>query len=183
MKKETKNNIVNLILFQTGWMACVAGAVYIDPLTGVVYGVAFLVFHLINHHQRSNEISFIVFVALIGYLIDSQLVNYGFFEYYEHEDWLVAPLWIASLWAIFSTTIGRSLSWLSSHYVLAALLGAVFGPVAYYSAAEIGAVTILKNNQGLYFQSFIWACMMPLMFWLYQFLNQQDPSLQKGETI
>jgi len=181
MEQKTMSNIENIILFQAGWLACVLGALYVSPVAGVIYAFCFIAYHLYLHKQPLNELVFILLITVVGYLIDSQLVRYGYFDYYDHQDWVMAPLWIAALWAMFSTTIGRSLSWLSNRLAIAVMLGAIFGPVAYYSAAEIGAVSVLKNNQGLYVQSLIWAVMMPVMFRLYEFTKNADLSLLKGK--
>jgi Protein of unknown function (DUF2878) len=40
----------------------------------------------------------------------------------------------------FATTFHTSLSWLSSRYFLAAIFGAVGGPVGYYAGAQLGAL-------------------------------------------
>jgi hypothetical protein len=53
--------------------------------------------------------------------------------------WL-APVWIIAMWAGFATLLHVALRWLLPHRWLAALLGAVGGPLAYYAGMRLGAV-------------------------------------------
>lgn len=53
---------------------------------------------------------------------------------------LLAPLWLLGLWLVFATTLGSSLSRLSSRPRLATVLGTNFGPVNYYAAFNPGAL-------------------------------------------
>jgi hypothetical protein len=58
----------------------------------------------------------------------------------RHPPWL-SPPWMAALWPNFVTTLHTSLGWLAGRYRLAALLGAVGGPLSYYAGARLGALT------------------------------------------
>ncbi len=163
--------IVNFALFQLGWFTCVLGGANTLPMIGVGYALLFLLIHATWQGNAVREFSFITLVALFGFGIDSLLVTLGYFSYTSAIGHSFAPFWIAALWAMFAATIGHSMAWLSSRPILSSLLGAVFGPVAYFSASKFGADTLLEGGQGLYLQAIVWSTMMPSMYFLYQVIN------------
>ena len=86
-----------------------------------------------------------------------------------------APMWLVSLWMLFAITINHSLGWLKERYLLAALMGFVFGPVAYYGGSKLGAITMpveLGLNTTIIFSGIIWAFVMPLLLVISRTLNQ-----------
>ena len=163
--------IINFILFQVGWLACVLSASAGMSEIGLIYALAFIILHTSLSRRVLTEVVFIVLVTCFGFVIDSWLVFAGYFSYVNSAESMTAPMWIAALWAMFSTTIGYSLNWLSSRYLLAAALGFIFGPLAYYGASKLGAVNLPDGNMGLYFQALIWAVMLPAMFAFYNMLQ------------
>jgi hypothetical protein len=53
----------------------------------------------------------------------------------------LAPGWILGIWMAFALTLNHSLAFLKRRYALAALLGGIGGPLAYWSASHgFGAV-------------------------------------------
>ena len=47
-----------------------------------------------------------------------------------------------SLWAAFATTLNHSLRWVARRPLIATLLGAIGGPLAYLAGAKLGAMHI-----------------------------------------
>lgn len=166
-------NAINFVLFQIGWFACVLGAANDLHFLGVIVSFTVVAIHLYRSVNFLHEAAFIAAIALLGFAIDSGLVVTGYFSYENAVLDQYAPMWIAALWALFATTIGHSMSWLFQRRVWATILGAIFGPLAYYSASKLGAVNLLQDGNGLYLQSLVWAILMPLMLSLYGSLIQQ----------
>ena len=98
---------------------------------------------------------------------------------------MVVPFWMVALWINLAATINFSLSWLKTRYVVASLLGAIAGPLAYSAGAMIGAITI-NSIDALIIISIMWAVAMPLLFWIstlitygkkvesYMFINETE---------
>ena len=63
---------------------------------------------------------------------------------YQNHGWsdALVPVWILALWCAFASTLNVSLVWLQGRYLMAILLGAIAGPIAYLGAERIGAVTL-----------------------------------------
>jgi len=135
--------LLNMIALQVGWFSCVLGAAHGYPWLGppVVFGL--IVLHMILSKPRSLEFFLVMSAIAVGLILDSLLVVAGAFS----PKRLVLPsplttIWMLALWANFATTLNVSLRRLQEHAYVAAALGAVFGPLAYYSGARFGAADI-----------------------------------------
>ncbi len=136
--------VVNFVLFQLGWLVSVVGAARGYPAAGMVYAIAWATMH---HWQirngRFNELLLVLAGAALGFVVDSLLVLGGVIAFPVHAS-LGSPstVWMVSLWVMFAMTLRHSLGWLRGRYLPAALLGAVFGPLAYWAGSRIGAIYI-----------------------------------------
>ena len=74
-----------------------------------------------------------------------------------------APYWMVMLWAVFATTLNVSLRWLRARPGLAALFGAIGGPIAYYSGAKLGALELAAAGAALVAIAIGWALLTPLL--------------------
>jgi hypothetical protein len=65
------------------------------------------------------------------------------------------------MWMLFATTFNVSFRWLQSRIALAGVMGAIFGPVSYYSGAKIGAVTLIDPMAAMIALTVSWGLMLP----------------------
>jgi len=127
-----KKTLINLALFQLGWLVCVLG--------GNAYAVAFTLIALFLHRwllvENPREWLLIAGIVLGGCLWDAALARSGVIRY---GDDLVAgiPLWLVCLWVLFATTFMHSLLWLRRYLWLAAVLAAVLGPASYWFGSNL----------------------------------------------
>jgi hypothetical protein len=104
-----------------------------------------LLWHLRAAVRPGREVLLLVAAGVLGLVLDSALVLAGRLAFAEGV--LVpglAPYWMVTLWVLFATTFNRSLRWLRGLLPLAALLGAVGGPLAYLAGARLGAAEVLE---------------------------------------
>ena len=155
---------VNFLLFQIGWFACVAGAgwglawlgpAFLPLVTGVYFATA--------THRRGAAV-LVVGVALVGGLADGVAAHLGYLSFPD-TPWAVGPLplWMLSLWAMFATTLDRSMGWIRRFPVLAAALGAVAGPLAYAGGERLGALQL--GDQAYLWLAIEWGVLMPASAW------------------
>lgn len=155
----------NFVAFQIGWFACVLGAAYGRPWLGPVVVSMLLAIHIRNVPDRWAAFCLVLVVALIGFVVDSLLGYVGLLLYRDSllVLWLCPP-WLLALWLIFATTLQHSLSWLVGRYGLAALLGAVFGPVSYYAGQQLGALQLGGSVPvTVSILAAVWATLLPLL--------------------
>lgn len=155
---------VNLAASEAGWFACVSGAANGMPWIGPVVVLALVAMHLRLSKRPGPEIRLMLSAVLIGLVADSLLVVSGLVSY-PAGTFIegLAPYWILAMWALFATTLNVSMKWLRNRNILAAALGAVCGPLAYFAGEKLGAITFNQPVLGLVALAVIWAAAMPLL--------------------
>jgi hypothetical protein len=78
----------------------------------------------------------------------------------------LSPPWMICLWLNFAATLNVSMAWLRGRYLVAAVFGAIGGPLAYYSGARLGATEALPTTGGMLLLAIGWGLMTPLLVWL-----------------
>lgn len=130
---------VNFIAYQLAWFAVVAAAAHGRPWIAVMPAGAFIAVQMALSRRRALDLRLLGVAACLGIVIDGALSAAGWLSYAAPAPALPpggAPLWIIGLWASFSLTLTRSLAWLCGHPLWALALGALGGPLAYWSAAR-----------------------------------------------
>ena len=88
------------------------------------------------------------------------------FELISYKDTIspfpIAPVWILSMWLLFSITIKHSLSWLNSYKIGQVTLGLIGGPLAYIAGEKLGAVSL--HDTSVFFLAIGWAVITPALF-------------------
>jgi hypothetical protein len=158
------NMLINILVYQLCWFACILGGANGMPLLGVAMVMLAGAYHLFNAPVPRSEFLLMVIVAVIGGAWDSLLVAMGWLVYPSGT--LVAgtaPYWMVALWAAFAMTFNVSLRWFKQHLALAALFGAVGGPLAYLAGEGLGGVVFTSYPAGLGALALGWTLLMPLM--------------------
>lgn len=153
--------VVNALLFNIGWAACVLLRDHIALLVAL----CIVLFHLIAVTRLRREWLFIAAVAVLGLAVDRALLESGLLLPVAAE--VSAVLWMGALWPMLATTLNHSLAMLKYRILLAALVGAVAGPFAYWTAVRLGAA-----EAGFTLPVFVlslallWALILPLLYLL-----------------
>lgn len=136
--------LFQFIAFDFAWFAAVWGGTHDWPWVGSLPAVAIAVFHLLlNRHAFWKEAKLIIAILLFGVLLETGLMGAGLIRYAGMAPGQVLPpVWIWALWLGFATLPTGSLTWLQGRGVLQMALGAVFGPLAYWTGAKMGAATL-----------------------------------------
>ena len=169
--------VVNFLTFQIAWFACVLGAAYGVPLVGTATVIAAAALHLALSSAPRNEFALLAVVTLIGAVWDSAIVAQGLMTY-PHGTFAagLAPHWIIAMWTLFATTLNVSMAWLKGRPLVASLLGAVGGPLAYFAGYRLGAVEMSDPMLALGLQAAGWAVLMPLLALLAARLDGVTPA-------
>ncbi len=156
--------IVNIILFQIGWFACVLGAARGWAAAGSLLAVMIAGAHLACAKRPRVELQLLLLAVSLGFAWDSAVTAMGLMQFTSGGTISgFAPYWIAAMWLSFATTLNVSLRWLRGREWLAALLGGVGGPLAYFAGAKLGALSFPQPLLGLAAQALGWALLMPLL--------------------
>ncbi len=129
----------------------------------IVWGGLILVFHGMFFVEKKSEWTFIAVVALLGFVLDSTLAALDILIF-DTASLGYIPAWLLCLWVMFASTLNHSLAWLQSRLVLAALLGAIFGPVSYFSGTKLAPVMLAEPVFiSIFTISLCWALLLPLL--------------------
>ena len=127
-----KKILINLALFQIGWLVCVIG--------GNSYALVFTLIALLLHNwlvlSNRSEWKLIAIVVSAGCLWDMTMAYTGVISYAD-ADLFGIPLWLLCLWLLFATTFMHGLFWLHRHLALAVVFAAVLGPASYWLGSRV----------------------------------------------
>lgn len=154
----------NIVFFQIGWFSCVLSAAAHRPWIGLLVAIAVVVTHVLRAPMPKMELTLVGLTLAIGLVFDSILVWQGWLIYSSGillQN--VAPYWIVSLWVLFATLLNVSLRWMRGRWLIAALLGALGGPAAYYGGLRFGALEFGNMQAGLTALAVGWAVLTPLL--------------------
>lgn len=120
-------------------------------------------------------------VGMLGTTIDTIKKDSGLLQYAPGTPDVaaLAPTWIIALWLLLACTFRSSLGWLGKRYVLAALLGAVSGPLSYLAGARCGAIKFSHNIPiSLVILALVWGIVLPTLAWLSLVIYPEPSSIQ-----
>lgn len=134
---------LNFLGYEAVWFAAVVGAAHDLAWPGVLAFVLFACWQCGVSRQRRTELKLMLLAVICGLVIDGSLAASGLVSYaVPHLSWPPggAPLWILALWGAFALTLMHCLRYLQKNLAVAALLGAVGGPVTYWCAGRAWGV-------------------------------------------
>jgi len=166
---------VNVVGVNLGWFACVLGAAHGIHWLGPASAAGLLAVHLALNRPWHTELAVAMVGGAFGFVFDSLLIAAGA---YEAERWLLPPpltaVWLVALWVNFALVLNVALGWLQGRWVLAAGLGLVGGPAAYYSGQRLGAVHLASPMwRSLLALGVAWAIAIPLLLWVARALRRR----------
>ncbi len=139
---------------------------------GALANVVVLALHLAFSHHLSREVLRAAAALSLGVVVELIDQHLGWVEA-KQATWF-PPWWLLSLWPVFASAMmrGQALEWLTRRPVLAAVLGAVAGPLSYSGGARLGALE-LHGVRSLVTIGVCWAVAMPLLTWLARALEPE----------
>jgi hypothetical protein len=135
-------SLLNFGLFQAVWFVTVLGAARGDAWIGPVAVLFFAAVHLAMVHDRGRELAYMVAIGLTGTALDSMLMALGVTGYAATPaSWpaFLVPPWITGCWIAFAMLPRFSLAWAARWPLVAAVFGAVGGPLSFYAGLRFGA--------------------------------------------
>jgi hypothetical protein len=134
-------NLYNFVAYQLAWFAVILGAAHGHAWLGTAVASLVTIAHLWIRRDPL-DLKLIGVAAVTGLVLDSALAASGQVHFASAGDLPIAPFWMLALWISFATTLNHSLRWLMRRPAVAAMTGAVFGPLAYLAGAKLGALAL-----------------------------------------
>ena len=159
----SKPIVINFLLFQVGWFACVLGGAYAQPLLGSLIVMAVIAYHLYQAEKVKQEINLLILALVIGFVFESLMTNMGLAKYSIGQFHpAIAPYWMIMMWPLFATTLNVSMRWLKGlPLFLVAIIGGSLAPLAYLAGNKLGAVEYDNTFISLSVIALAWAVLFP----------------------
>lgn len=163
--------VVNFVMFQCAWFACVIGASHdgFPVMAGTGAALLAVALHVMFSARPIGELELAMSAALIGLVWETFLIQIGVVVI-PHGTVLpgVAAPWIVAMWALFATTLNYSLGWLRGRWALATILGAIAGPLSYWAGVRMGALQFVDPLKAVIALAIGWGVATPLLLALAQ---------------
>ncbi len=168
---------VNIVAFQAAWLALVLSAADGRTAPGLAAGVAAVLIHLVRSTHPAREAAVLLAAVLIGFAAETGLLRSGLIGYAAPQPAAgTVPVWLLMIWLVFATTLNGSMAWLGTRPLLAAVLGAIFGPLAYLAGEGLGGMEIREPRWlTLAAISAIWLVAMPILLAIARRMKGQAP--------
>jgi len=158
--------LANAIGYQLVWLMSVAGAAHGMPRVGPLAAIGFVLAMFAFGGASRDDLRLIPLVLLLGLFVDSAWIMLGWINFSAPSpSTRFAPEWILGIWLAFAMTLNHSLAFLKRRPAIAALLGAVGGPLAYWSAARGFGVVHFDAPLSIVLPclAIAWAATLPLL--------------------
>ncbi len=160
-------SLCDFVLFQACWFACVmggAGDLVLMPVLATLGFVAVHLAFLTARGRRAEELIAILLLGGVGVALEVIGVRFGSLCFHgEVETWIGLPVFMVALWFSFPPLLDTCLRWMRGRTVIAALFGALGGPLAYLAGERLGALSIgRERTAALLAIGAIWAIFTPL---------------------
>jgi hypothetical protein len=158
---------LNFVAFQAAWFAAVLGAAHQQPGWGTLAVVAAIAWHLTVCARPWDEFKLVAAVSALGLLLETLSVWQGQVVFAAGQPWPFAPAyWMVAMWSLLAIALNVTMRWLKRRWWLAAVLGAVVGPLSYASGVRLGAAHFVDPVLALSSLGLVWALAMPAVMWL-----------------
>ena len=166
---STRLIIFNFVAFQLLWWACVLSAKGSWETSLLCLIILLVLFHLQSIEGWQQALPLLL-TAVTGCIFDQVIYRMGYVDFGSVSATYI-PSWMIGLWLAFACTLDVSMRWLQTKLWLAALLGFLFGPLAYIAAESMGAVQFTASTLTLAWIAAEWAIALPLLLWIRAFFN------------
>lgn len=153
--------VFNVAGYQAVWLASIQGAAHARPWLGPIL-VALMVGIELSLSARPMQLAALMAIAsVVGFGQETLMFKFGLVTYPHHPDGV--PLWMLALWPLFATTLPVSLRALQSRPLIAALVGALFAPLAYSAGRAAGAIALPDTPRSLAVLAAAWMVVLPAL--------------------
>lgn len=151
------HRLAAFFIFDFVWLAAVLGRERWLWMTALLIALMFAATPKLLWRQRWS----LLFLVVLGCLIELATVKFGVIRF-TGTDWI--PLWLILLWVGFSGMALVVFDYLNRRFVIAGLLGAIFGPITYFAGERLGAAELQINFlPALVVYSLFWCVMMVII--------------------
>lgn len=156
----TKDSYIIFLFYYTGWFGSVLLAKSEFSLLPLIFPTLLLVFLKARSLLSKNTLIFMLILAGIGIAFDSLLLYFEFITAVGYI-FLILPIWLISIWLMYSLSMIKLGLKFNLPLWLSATLGFILGPLSYKSGEAFQVLTFSSSHTFLIYAAF-WALLFPL---------------------
>lgn len=152
------------IWYYIGWFGCVYLGKYGFSKWSFFFPL-FLVTLLLLWRKLSLRLTgVLILVAALGIAFDAVMAAKGWIVFAD-PDYVVLPYWMIAIWLLFLFIIPIMVPIFYARWWLAAILGAIFGPLSYASGNAMGVLSF-QGPISAYLYAGFWSLYFPLSIYV-----------------
>ncbi len=152
---------ITVALFYLGWFGCVLLAESSWTSFTPLFPIALLIFQVSQRLISIKLLAFAIVISVIGIAFDSVMLARGLISVVPAGTFPL-PIWLASIWPLFSLSMVQIGSKLSVPLWLGFLLGFIFGPLS-YKAGAVFEVLLFTSPLTFWIYAIFWGLAFPLI--------------------
>jgi hypothetical protein len=156
--------VANFVIFQLAWFAAVLGAAHGMPLAGTACVTAAIGWHLWVSARPAQEARLVALACVVGLAVETAIVQQGHVAYPSGQPVPgLPPYWMVALWGLLAIALNVTMRWLRARLWLAAVLGAIVGPLSFASGVRLGGAQFVHAEPALLTLALAWAVLLPAL--------------------
>ena len=158
--------IYNFLAYQLVWFISIYGSVNFHPIIGPLSALFFLIAHFFIVTNKLDDFKFLLIVSTSGFFIEWLILSRFCYDYVSYNS-LFIPFWLYGIWCCFSCTLRFSLKPIVNNAWFSIFGGAIFGPLSYYGAERLGAISLYPGFISIFILAIVWSA---LLFFIHRYL-------------
>lgn len=152
--------LLNFIGYYAVWLAIVSmqSANYLKYVS-VIFTVNLLIHFILTVQNKKREMIIVMTTMVCGLLLDLGLVGIDVFKLQGQY-----LFWLPMIWCTFATTVEHSTKKIfDQHNLILFLLGALLGPLSYYSAGKLQLLNYTNSLPKIIVHAIFWGLFVLLI--------------------
>lgn len=138
-------SLLNSLCYTTGWFWCVLFGIHDQSILATIGAVFLILFQLYCTKIKDialyiQDVLLVVFSVPLGAFLEMFLMQTNFIDY-TNTSGMLPPIWIVSLYPLFSLLLNHSLKIIKKNYLASFLLGFLGAPLSYIAGNSLGGLT------------------------------------------
>lgn len=161
-----RQSVALIIWFYLGWFGCIYFGQWQISNWSFVFPFLPMIYLYLSKLISTRQLVFLFASSLLGIGFDSAAYFFQLIQF-PNQTATMIPTWLMAIWFLFATVFPLSHRVFKAKLILAAILGAVFGPLSYYSGEAFQALAF-KSNQAIFIYAIFWGIYFPMMHYFYR---------------
>lgn len=162
---NSKLKIFLAIWFYIGWFASVYSQVWNVPVLSLLFPMVALTTLKKFGPLTNKNLIFLLGVSILGFAFDMAAFYFNLISMPNPNNNTLHFIWLYSIWLLFVSVIPLMSSLFKDKFILAAVAGAILGPLSYYYG-QFFNVLVLNNRASVIIYCLFWSLFLPTLIFL-----------------